>query len=317
MLKELKFVQGAVAKKDFVPALTHFKIENGRVQGFNGTLALSSPIPFDIACKPRAEPLVKAIGNCSDAVSLTLTPTGKLSIRSGKFKALIDCVEGEVPQVQPDGDHIEVHGESMLAAIKAVAPFIGDDASRPWTNGVLFKGSSAFATNNVMVVEYWTGVPFPAPVNIPRSAIKEILRLDEPPVAVQATASAVTFHFSEERWLRTQLYPSDWPDLARILDKPANAIPLDKKLPEALEVIKPFLDKSGRVLFREGKVCTHNNDNEGASYELDDFNWPGVYRLDMLSTLCTTAKSIDWTLYPSPCLFFGDNIRGAIVGMRE
>ena len=76
MLTSLKFVQGAVAKKDFLPALTHFVIENGTVRGYNGMLALCSPIPFDIACKPKAESLVKAIANCNETVTLSLTQRG-------------------------------------------------------------------------------------------------------------------------------------------------------------------------------------------------------------------------------------------------
>jgi len=44
MLKELRFVQGAVAKKDFVPAMTHFRIEKGTVRSFNGNLAICSPL---------------------------------------------------------------------------------------------------------------------------------------------------------------------------------------------------------------------------------------------------------------------------------
>lgn len=87
MLKELKFVQGAVAKKDLLPAMTHFAIEGGHVRSYNGTLALSSPIPFDIDCKPKAGPLVQAIANCNDTVTLSMTPAGKLRIQSGKFWA--------------------------------------------------------------------------------------------------------------------------------------------------------------------------------------------------------------------------------------
>ena len=40
VLSALKFVQGSVAKKDFVPALKHVVIENATVRGFNGVLAL-------------------------------------------------------------------------------------------------------------------------------------------------------------------------------------------------------------------------------------------------------------------------------------
>ena len=43
MLNELKFVQGSVAKKELLPSLTHFKIEDGHIRGFNGTIAISAP----------------------------------------------------------------------------------------------------------------------------------------------------------------------------------------------------------------------------------------------------------------------------------
>lgn len=86
MLKELKFVQGAVGKKDLLPAMTHFQIQNGHVRSYNGTLALSSPLPFDIDCCPKAEQLVKAIGQCDEVITLSMTPGNKLRVQSGKFQ---------------------------------------------------------------------------------------------------------------------------------------------------------------------------------------------------------------------------------------
>jgi hypothetical protein len=151
MLEDLRFVQGAVAKKDLLPALTHFVMENGTVRGFNGTIALCSKIAFDLACKPKAEPLIRAINNCRDTVQLSLTPAGRLSVKSGGFKAFVDCVDGETPHVLPTGKFCPLDGVALLAGLKAVQPFIGDDASRPWANGVLLKGPSMFATNNVIL----------------------------------------------------------------------------------------------------------------------------------------------------------------------
>ena len=69
MLDELKFVQGSVSRKGFIPELTHFNIKDGMVRGYNGTLALCTPIPFDIDCVPKAEPLIKAIQNCVETHS--------------------------------------------------------------------------------------------------------------------------------------------------------------------------------------------------------------------------------------------------------
>ena len=316
MLSCLKFVQGAVAKKDLLPALTHFRIENGTVRGYNGTLALCSPIPLDIECTPKAEPMVRAIGHCDDTVQMSMTPAGRLSIRSGAFKAFVDCVEGDTPHVDPEGDPIDINGPALLTALKTVWPFIGDDASRPWTNGVLLRDQSAFATNNVTLVEYWVGSAFPKSINIPRAAIKEMLRIDEPPIGAQIAENSITFHYQDGRWIRSQLYSTDWPDLTKVLDKPSNPVPMDERLFAALAKIKSFTDKNGRVLIGGGRVRTHDDDNTGAGVEIPDMQWDGVYNIEMLNLLEGVVTRIDWSLYPAPCLFYGDRIRGAIVGMR-
>lgn len=316
MLAELKFVVGSVAKKDYLPALTHFCIENGTVRGYNGTLALCSPIPFDISCKPKATALVQAIRNCTETISLSMTAAGRLSIKSGKFKAFVECIEGESNHVVPEGQRINIDGVGFLAAVKAVAEFMGDDASRPWSNGILFKGQSAFATNNVIVVEYWTGVDFPIVVNIPRAAVKEILRINEAPEYAQVTEQSFSLHYSNKRWIRSQILSSEWPDLSSILNKPSNQIPVNPNLFEGLEVIKPFADKMGRIIFNEGSVCTSLTEGDGAKYEVEGLNYEGSYNVEMLASLAGVAHTIDLTTYPKPCLFMGDRLRGAIIGMR-
>lgn len=317
MLDQLKFVQGAVAKKDFLPALTHFVIENGLVRGFNGTLALCSPLPLDIACKPKAEPLIRAIANCKDTVQLSLTPAGRLSIRSGVFRALIDCVEGDTPHATPEGERVEMDGAALLKALTTIALFIGDDAARPWSNGVLLKGQSAFATNNVSLVEYWIGTAFPHVVNIPRAAVKEMIRIAEPPTHAQLATNSVTFHYSNNRWIRTQLYSSEWPDLERVLNNPSNQQPIDSRIFEGLATIKPFVDKIGSVHFIGGAISTHAEGAEGATYDIPNITCDGLYQIEMLQRLEGVAKSIDWTSYPKPCMFMGDNLRGAVIGMKR
>lgn len=316
MLAELKFVRGAVAKKDFVPALTHFRIEEGTVRSFNGTLALSTPIQLNINCTPRAEPFVKAIQNCKDTVTLTLTPNGKLSVRSGPFRALIDCIQEETPHVEPDGDKFEIDGEALLAAFKAITPFIGDDASRPWSNGVLLDGKSAYATNNICLVEYWVGSDFPFRANVPAVAIKEMVRIGEAPLYAQATENSISFHYEGGKWIRTSLFSTEWPDLKKVLDRPSEPTPICKELFEGLATIKPFVDKLGRVYLSGAVVSTSTEEDEGASFAVDGMDLEGIYQIEMLSLLGGIADAADLTLYPAPCTFFGHNLRGAIVGMR-
>lgn len=316
MLAELKFVQGAVAKKDLIPALTHFRIEDGHVRSYNGKLALSTPISLDIDCKPKAVPFVKAIQRCEDTVSLSMTPAGRLGIKSGAFRAYIECVEEETPHVLPEGEEFDIDGEAMLKALKALSPFIGDDASRPWTNGVLLQDCSAYATNNVILAEYWVGSQFPIVCNIPKDAIRELLRIGEAPERAQSTENSITFHYSDGRWLRSTLLNTKWPDVGKILDVPGTLAPVDESFYTAIEAVAPFADKLGRVYFEDGTLRTNIEEGEGAIHEVHNMECKGVYQIAMLRLLNGIATSIDLTTYPKASPFMGGMMRGVIIGLR-
>lgn len=318
MLNALKFVQGAVAKKDFVPEMTHFEIKGGRITAFNGQLALSCPIPFDIDCKPKADSMVKAISKCEDTVSITMTDSNRLRVQSGKFKAFVNCLDGDWLNICPEGVEVPINGEDIIKAFHVLLPFIGIDASRAWGTGVLLDSSSAFATNNVCLVQYWLGTPFPKRVNIPSAAVKEMLRIKEAPIGMMLHDNSITFVYSGERWLRTQLLEDGCPDYVALLDaQKSNPHSLNDDVFEGLETIKPFVGKVGKIHFANGVMSTETDLTTGATYAISDASIKGIYRHEMFALLKGVAKQIDLTTYPKPCAFFGDNLRGLIIGMKE
>lgn len=318
MLSELKFVQGVVAKKGFVPELTHFRIEGGRVQGYNGKIALSAPIDFDIDCTPKAVNLVKAISQCEEAVQLGMTPTGRLSIKSGKFRSYITCIEGATPHVKPEGPLVDINGEVMLDALQKLLPFIADDAARPWSNGVLFNGHSAFATNNVIIAEYWLGTPLPVTLCIPLYAVKELLRIKKIPNRFQMSESSLTVHYEDGTWLRTNLIDTKWPEINKIINRDLSNL---QEIPEdffnGLNKMTPFMDSFKRIIFEDGLMRTHSKGSEeGAQFELEWLKGISTYALPMLLKLEGVAKTMDLSQYPEPVPWCGDSIRGVIVGLR-
>ncbi len=323
MLKELRFVQGAVAKKDLLPAMTHFRIENGTVRSYNGTLAISSPIALDLDCCPQAAALVKAISSCEEATTITLTAGAKLSVRSGKFRALVDTIQGQTPHVEPEGEPLAFDGTALVEAFKVVEPFIGTDASRPFTNGVLLDQGSAYATNNTCLVQYWIGGAFPLRVNVPRAMVKEVLRVGEAPTHGQVTNGSITFHYTDGRWIRSQLLNTDWPydTIAKLLDQPGNPQPLPVDFFTGLATVKGSADGANRVYLADGALRTSivQDDTgeyiEGSLYELE-LPGEGLYNLQMLSLLDGVVTAADFVRYPEPALFYGEKLRGAIVGMR-
>lgn len=320
MLKEMKFVQGSVAKKDLLPALTHFRIENGHIQGFNGRIALCAKIDFDIDCTPKAAPLVSAISKCEETIVLGMTKSGKLSIKSGKFRTYIECVEGPTAHVQPEGEEIDINGDELLKALRILEPFISNDAARPWSTGVLFSGRSAYATNNVVIGEYWLDTPFPIKVVIPRVAVKEMLRIKEPPVSFQMSESSFTARYQDGRWLRCNLIDSEWPNINALLESKftQTAQPIPEGFFEGLAAMKDFTDKYNRITFIDGEMRTHMDGNEeGAEFSFDWLNTiKATFSLPMILSLQGVATHIDLTTYPDPCPWYGENVRGLIIGMH-
>ena len=319
MLNDLRLAAGAIARKDFVPSLTHFRIADGRIYGFNGLLAISTPTDLQVSCVPKAASLIKAMEKVEEGTELVLnlTQTGKLSIKAGRFRVYVECIEESdaVPMVEPAGTIVPLPG-GLVSIFDKLQPFVSIDASRPWSRGILLRGQSAFATNNIVLIEHWLPYVFPHDVNVPAEAVREMIRIGNEPTHMQIEERAVTFHYASGAWLRTSVGAIEWPDLSRVLERPCDAKPIPEGLFDGMRRLDVFADKTNRLYLRGGTLATHAVEGEGACVDLDDFGGVGCYYLKQFANLDGVATSIDLSLYPGPCIFYGDMVRGAIIGMR-
>lgn len=317
MLDTLRFVLGAVAKKDFVAALNHFQIKDGFIKGHNGGITICAPIDFDLNITPKATTFVKAVSTCTGPIALSMTAGGKLTVKSGKFRVHVECLETEYPSINPEGAVTELPNGGILEALKCLMPFIANDASRIWARGIMFRGHSAFATNNVVLLEYWLGASFPVPINIPKTAVAEMVRIGEDPIRMQSDENSATFFYADGRWLKTQLYTLEWPDLSKVLDRESNQKVPPADFFDSLKSAEPFVDKLRRIYLKPGKISTEDGDTgSGATIEVDELAETGVYNIDYLIGLEGTAATLDLSAYPGPVIFYGSKVRGAIIGMR-
>lgn len=317
ILQTLKFIQGAVAKKDFVPVLTHVNIKAGTIQAYNGMVMLSSPIELNLDCSPEALTFIKAIQTCKESIQMHMTPGGKLSIKSGKFKTLVPCSTDEFPNASPAGERIELPGEGFIPALKRLEPFIAEDASRPWARGILFTGRTANATNNIILAQLWLPFSFPIAVNLPHAAVNELIRIKEEPIEMLVEENQITFMYEGGRWLRTQLYSTKWPDIEALY---AKVHPGAHDIPEgffdALREVRPFVDSIERVYLKHGVVATSAEPELATTSEVDDLQSNSIYNVEMLLMLEGVADKFNFAAWPAPAMFYGDNIRGCVVGIK-
>lgn len=321
MLKELKFVSGSVGKSKNDASLAHFIIKDGRVKSFNGVIAMSCPLPTALDVQPDATQLIKAVGNCKAAVDLTVTPAGKLRVKSGAFRAFVNCYDTIIPAPDPEGLPTEIDGKQLMEALKLLAPFMGADSEHAWSNGIFFKGKSAYASNNVCLVEAWIGSVFPLPANVPSAAVKELLRIGEAPTLIQQSTRSVTFHFEGGRWLRTQLRQQEFPEsfLEMFKSRELKLQSVPGEMWGAVEALAPFVDDLQRIFFKDGQAFTHADSETGAAFAVPGLP-PCAFNINMLKLLRPVATKIDFNVYPKSGYFQGVKdgvkIRGLIAPMR-
>lgn len=321
MLEALQFVKGAVAKKATVPELTHFRIAGGRVTGYNGIMALSSPIPTDIEASPNAQMFFRAIEACDGPTSLALTPANRIVVKSGRMKASVPCIENDGFFAEPQGV-LYPSPAGITKFLEVVAPFMGEDASRPWCMGVFFHGPNLFATNNVCVIQMWTGLEMP-PTHIPKFAVDQILRYKDEPTQLQTDGSSLTVHYPDGRWLRTQLFDEGWPTdlIYKLLEKCSNQqTPVPPLLFESVESLYPFLEgKASQVYFNEASLssASHPDAEDVVQFEVPDLPAGPSFNIHQLRLLGGIATHIDFSTYPAPCTFYGKNVRGLVMGMNR
>lgn len=312
LLQALKFVAGAVAKSDYLPALQHVAIGGGFVVSFNGTVALCAPVTLDLAACPRADIFAKAIAACTEPAQLHLTEQG-LTVQSGALRVTVPCTHDTFPRVFPEGFAFPLGGP-LLPAFKALLPFVSTDTTKQWSNGILLRGSAAYATNNAILVEYWLGgTHFQVELNIPLAAVRALVHTNEEPARLQLTEKSATFHFADGRWMRTQLHPTTWPQSLTSLLSHTAATPLPEGFFAALAQLAGFAEDGDAHLSAEG-IGTSTDSKLGAHVALAGLTPGPRFSVQQLSKLAELATAIDFADYPQPCRFIGGNARGVILG---
>ena len=319
MLESLQFVQGTVAKGSTLKNLEFCRIAGGVIMTSNSEMVSYSPIDCDIEATPQFEGFSNAVSNCGDDVQMAMTGAGKLSIKSGGFKCYLPCVEaGDLAPffVQPSGDMMpDVDGAALLEALRKVRPFVGTDDTRKWSRGVNLGSESVIVTNNVILVEHYTGTPFPFPVVLPASAVDELLRIGKNPVGLQGDQQSLTFHYEGGRWMRTQLIAESWPDVAHLFQDVSQCAPLPAGFFDTLEKLRPFAGKENNCFIRGGAVSTDDRPELGASFRVAglDESVDNIFALSLLLSLSDVCEKAMLGSYPSmPFTDSAGTLRGMI-----
>lgn len=266
LLEALRFISVSQHTQG-TPVQTHCRISNKTVIGFDGGITAGHFIDDVLSVCPHTTMLINALAKCTGAIAITELDSGKLSVKSGKFKALIPCVPfDDLPAIEPDAP-IATLTDDVKRALAAVAPLAQDGGQEPFTCAVLLKAGTAVATNRAVVLESFHGIDLP-PVLIPKASVVAICKQSKKLTQFGFSDNSATFYFEDDSFIKTQLFLDRFPDYERILNIESNAWPMPVGFYDALDTVAGF--SQGKIVyFRDGNVCSHLIDSEGATYGVE------------------------------------------------
>jgi len=304
MFEALKFVQGAVSEKDLVPVLTHFHIKDGEVQGSNGRLTISAPVEAVGDVIVPAALMIKALDACK-APEVKITEKSVM-VKDGKFSARLPKSNDVFPvATKPVGETLPVSG--LVETLRKLRPFVGDDATRLWACGVLFRGGYAYATNNVTIAEA-NAPAFEREMVLPTPVIDELLRIKVEPDHMVMDETTIGFYWGD-RWLKAKVLTGEWPPVQDMINR--DDLPeIPKGLADAVSRIAPFCDDKKFPVIEMTETGIRTQDGlmqaEVGGYEFAEVK----YHAEALALILKTAKLADFSQSPAP--WSGNNLRGLI-----
>jgi hypothetical protein len=198
----------------------------------------------------------------------------------------------------------------FLDALRAVAPFISDDASRPWSVSALMRGGWLYATNNLSLVRN----PIEdagEELRIPGQAVPLLLALEE--IEWYAKDKTNIIIGCPDGLLSFPESSGEWPDVAAFFASRPKRLPkAAPDLHEAATTVEKFADRF--VTLNDGSLKS-NVETIESEYELTVSKGQGTYNARLFSLVAEHATHIDFGTYPKPVHFLAGEMQGLMTGV--
>jgi hypothetical protein len=315
LMEALAFIEPATQAADN-PMHEFVNLSNKRAVAFNGVLSAGMEIEEELTLAPKLDTLKRALSKTGKVLTITELPSGRLSVKGEKIAVQVPCVQPDtLPPIRPDVAIAPINDE-IKSAFKALEGILSETGERVFETALMLESQFATATNGKILMQYWHGNDLPPGLLLPRAFIQAVGHQFK---ALQAfgwsqlddgRARSVTFWFEDGSWIKTQVYQDAYPAVNPMLDVANSPADPPSGLWEGCATIAEF-DENEWITFEDG--CVKAGD---AEYPVSGLQGPRQFSYKFLKKIIPFAKTIDLTTYPDRAHFFGEKVRGVVVGIK-
>jgi hypothetical protein len=315
LVAALQFVSVAGTKDD-VPYKEYVVLNNKFAVACDGQITAGHPITEELECCPQLRQLTMALSSCGTSLSITELTNGQLSIAGDKLTAKIPCIAFDAlpDQVLTLPDPICASIDDRLKAAFAVCGVMVSEAGgRAVECGLLLQANECTGTDGKILIQYWHGIDLPPGLFVPKIFAAAVCKVKSPLVGFGfSTGRSVTFHFEGGAWIKTQLYEDKYPNVGPIInaDRRCEATLVPPDLFKAIATVGEF--NNGVASIEAGKVKSEN-----AEYEVEGLDASCSFLSEQTKIIAPFVKTIDMSSFEDRAFFFGENMRGVIMGIKR
>jgi hypothetical protein len=309
-IKALQFLSLA-QKPQGTAYQTHCLINNHWAVAFDGTLTIGTKIQEDISACPHHASLLAALSKCGAQVAITQLTEHQLSIKSDKFRAVVDCIgfdQMSIAGPDPLTCNIDDRIREGLAALSWIAT---EGSMQAFKAAVLLQDKSLVATDGSVLLEFWHGFDLGCHLLIPKAATAALGKIDKKLTGFGFSQNSATFYFEDESFLRTLIYVDRYPQYQTIFNAAQGApvVPMPPDFFKALDAVKEFAEAKF-VFFFGNKVQSHQITDKGASYEIEGV--PDKWAFDATLLKAVEPHFKNTTFADKKVFFTNGNYRGCV-----
>jgi hypothetical protein len=260
MREAVSKLSGVLAKKDIIPLLTCLINLDGMLYAGNGHLVAAAPTGFKENFCVRGAMFQQFLNKTPGEIKVVVQENHAVKVSSGRFRATIPGFNPEALTYSLPTSKPTRIKSTLIEKLKAVRPFISDNATQPWAACANVRGGYAQATNNVTIVKAdGTGLPKSVDFMLPYDAVDFLLQYEEGLESVAWDDNCIVFYWKDKSWLRIPQTSYSFPNTEAILTTiPDPTWEVTEEWREAYDHVAGMIE--GEVQFHPDRIVGHNGD---------------------------------------------------------
>jgi hypothetical protein len=317
----IKWLNDALAAKD-IGGMKYYRVSDREIRATDGRITAGHPWPTNDAFLVPGEEFEKVMARMPDKGVSIQPGENNITVKAGRFRGTITTLpvtEWNYPGI--DAGQWGPPPVKLNPILRALRPFISDNATQPWALCVALEGDWAYATNNVAIA----GAPCPAggvKALLPCWAIDFIVSRWAGLESWCWTDHYVAFRWLNGAWMRAQLVVGSFPDRAAALVQQAlNEEPtqvVSDEFRAAFEEVAGLAEDTILVYadrlesgFGKARVVSEIPSEVPADAEASV--WGAKYLIPALQSATHWSPG----MWPRPAVFRGPVVSGWVVGRRQ